>query len=325
MTMLQFASFDTSFWKVPSLIPKIRISQPQSSSVIFQSSTSKFAENSKKSDRQDQPKITPEKKPEYLFCSMAFKAWSGVFFGIRSHSIFDGIYETYPSQGPPEISNDFSPRGNIQAATFKPLAPPQFLTVLISWLLNREKESPKETWTTPKARSNMRKTWVFETCLRRFWDFTIFSDVHKMYNAKTSSGWNRNVDLMMFFVCFLYVFCAPRCSTSSPTSLLFVVSGAVRLATSGPNPPMTLPRVPEVKATGVQPKGSSTFCSVTRLQWFTLITRSYTNRKQTGSDCPLGLFPTDMCKKVMKMNKTPKLVELCGTPGHLKRKKKPVL
>ena len=40
---------------------------------------------------------------------------------------------------------------------------------------------------------------------------------------------------------FLYVFCviAPRCSTSSPTSLLFVVSGAVRLATSGPNPPMT--------------------------------------------------------------------------------------
>ena len=32
---------------------------------------------------------------------------------------------------------------------------------------------------------------------------------------------------------FLYVFCviAPRCSTSSPTSLLFVVSGAVRLAT----------------------------------------------------------------------------------------------
>ena len=32
-------------------------------------------------------------------------------------------------------------------------------------------------------------------------------------------------------------------------------------------------------------------------------------------------FPTDMCKKVMKMHKTPKLVELCGTPGHLKRKK----
>ena len=92
-----------------------------------------------------------------------------------------------------------------------------------------------------------------------------------------------------------------------------------------PTPPMTLPRVPEVKATGVQPKGSSTFCSVTRLQWFTLITRSYTNRKQTGSDCPLGLLPTDMCKKVMKMNKTPKLVELCETPGHLKCKKKPVL
>ena len=88
---------------------------------------------------------------------------------------------------------------------------------------------------------------------------------------------------------------------------------------------MTLPRVPEVKATGVQPKGSSTFCSIARLQWFTLITRSYMNRKQTGSDCPLRLFPTDMCKKVMKMNKTPKLVELCGAPGHLKRKKKPVL
>ena len=129
---------------------------------------------------------------------------------------------------------------------------------------------------------------------------------------------------------FSYVFCmffvpsliAPRCSTSSPTSLLFVVSGAVHLATSGPNPPMTLPRIPEGKATGVQPKGSSTFCSVTRLQWFTLITRSYTNRKLTGSDCPLGLFPTDRCKKVMKMNRIPKLVELCGTPGHLKRKKK---
>ena len=52
--------------------------------------------------------------------------------------------------GPPEISNDFSPRGNIQAATFKPLAPPQFLTVLISWLLNREKESPKEHEQPPK-------------------------------------------------------------------------------------------------------------------------------------------------------------------------------
>ena len=125
----------------------------------------------------------------------------------------------------------------------------------------------------------------------------------------------------MFFVCFF----TPRCSTSSPTSLLFVFSGAVHLATSSPNPPMTLPKVPEVKATGVQPKGSSTFCSVTRLQWFTLITRSYKNRKQTGSDCPLGLFPTYMCKKVMKMKKTPKLVELCGTLGHLKRKKKSVL
>ena len=139
-----------------------------------------------------------------------------------------------------------------------------------------------------------------------------------MYNAKSLLG---EIE-MCFLVCFFDVFCAPRCSTSSPTSLLFVVSGAVHLATSGPNPPMTLPRVPEVKATGVQPKGSSTFCSVTRLQWFTLITRSYTNRKQTGSDCPLGLFPTDMCKKVMKMNKTPELAELCGTPGHLKRQKK---
>ena len=146
-----------------------------------------------------------------------------------------------------------------------------------------------------------------------------------MYNAKSLLGEIKNVffddDFRMFFVCFF----APRCSTSSPTLLLFVVSGAVHLATSGPNPPMTLPRVPEVKATGVQPKGSSTFCSIARLQWFTLITRSYTNRKPTGSDCPLGLFPTDMCKKVMKMNKTPTLVELCGTPGHLKRKKKPVL
>ena len=35
---------------------------------------------------------------------------------------------------------------------------------------------------------------------------------------------------------FFDVFCAPRCSTSSPTSLLFVVSGAVHLATSGPEP-----------------------------------------------------------------------------------------
>ena len=129
-------------------------------------------------------------------------------------------------------------------------------------------------------------------------------------------------------MCFLVCFFVPSLLDAQPalqlrSSLSFQALCA--LPPRVPNPPMTLPRVPEVKATGVQPKGSSTFCSVTRLQWFTLITRSYKNRKQTGSDCPLGLLPTDMCKKVMKMHKTPKLVELCGTPGHLNRKKKPVL
>ena len=124
----------------------------------------------------------------------------------------------------------------------------------------------------------------------------------------------------MFFVCFLYVFSLLDAQPALQLRSSLSFQALCTLPPRVPNPPMTLPRVPEVKATGVQPKGSSTFCSVTRLQWFTLITRSYTNRKQTGSDCPLGLFPTD--KKVMKMNKTPKLVELCGTPGHLKRQKK---
>ena len=133
-----------------------------------------------------------------------------------------------------------------------------------------------------------------------------------MYNAKNLLG-----EIEMWIdVCFSYVFCMPSLLDAQPalqlrSSLSF--QALCTLPPRVPNPPMTLPRVPEVKATGVQPKGSSTFCSVARLQWFTLITRSYTNRKQTGSDCPLRLFPTDRCKKVMKMNKTPKLVELCGT------------
>ena len=238
MTMLQFASFDTSFWKVPSFDPK----DSNIPTSTLQASSSNLPHRSL---LKIPKKIWPtgstgkKKKPEYLFLlENATKPWSWVFFGIRSHSIFDRIYETYPSQGPPEISNDFPPRGNIQAATFKPLAPPQFLTVLISWLLNREKESQKKNVNNPKSEVKYaEKTWVFKTCLRRFWDFTIFSNVYEMYNAKKPSGWNRNVD------CFLYVFCmffvcffAPRCSTSSPTSLLFVVSGAVRLATSGPKP-----------------------------------------------------------------------------------------
>ena len=145
-----------------------------------------------------------------------------------------------------------------------------------------------------------------------------------MYNSKSLLGeiemWIDDV-FCMFFVCFSLLDAQPALQLRSSLSFQALCTLPPRVRT----PPMTLPSVPEVKATGVQPKGSSTFCSVTRLQWFTLITRSYTNRKQTGSDCPLGLFPTDMCKKVMKMNKTPKLVELCGTLGHLKRKKKPVL
>ena len=166
----------------------------------------------------------------------------------------------------------------------------------------------------------MRKTWVFKTCLRRFWDFKIFSDVYKMYNSKSLLGeiemWIDDV-FCMFFVCFSLLDAQPALQLRSSLSFQALCTLPPQVGT------LQWPgRVPEGKATGVQPKGSSTFCSVTRLQWFTLITRSYTNRKQTGSDCPLGLFPTDMCKKVMKMNKPPKL---CGTPGHLKRKKKPVL
>ena len=147
-TMLQFASFDTSLWKVPSLIPKIQISQPQ----LFKRHLPIFHIEVCWKFQEIWPTVTgstennpPKENPEYLFLlENAIKPWSWVFFGIRSHSIFDRIYDTYPSQGPPEISNDLAPRGNIQAATFKPLAPPQFLTVLISWLLNREKESPKK-------------------------------------------------------------------------------------------------------------------------------------------------------------------------------------
>ena len=147
----------------------------------------------------------------------------------------------------------------------------------------------------------------------------IFSDVYKMYNAKNLLG-----EIEM---CFLVCFFVPSLLDAQPALQLRSFLSFQALCTLPPrvpNPPMTLPRVPEVKATGVQPKGSSTFCSVTRLQWFTLITRSYTNRKQTGSDCPLRLFPTDMCKKVMKMNKTPKVVELDSESSQTQKKTCPL-
>ena len=115
--MLQFASFDTLFWKVPSLIPKIRISQPQLLKrhlPIFHIEVCwKFQEIWPTGSTENNP---PQKKTEYLFLlENATKPWSGVFFGIRSHSIFDRIYDTYPSQGPPEISLI-----SHQGATFKP-------------------------------------------------------------------------------------------------------------------------------------------------------------------------------------------------------------
>ena len=103
--------------------------------------------------------------------------------------------------------------------------------------------------------------------------------------------------LMMFFVCFLYVFSLLDAQPALQLRSSLSFQALCTLPPRVPNPPMTLPRVPEVKATGVQPKGSSTFCSVTRLQWFTLITRSYTNRKQTGSDCPTGFFFQQTCVK----------------------------
>ena len=115
---------------------------------------------------------------------------------------------------------------------------------------------------------------------------------------------------------FLYVFCmffdVFRSSMLNQLSNFAPLCRFRRCAPChlGSQPSNDPPEGSEVKATGVQPKGSSTFCSVTRLQWFTLITRSYTNRKQTGSDCPLGSFPTDMCKKVMKMKKNS---QTCGT------------
>ena len=169
----------------------------------------------------------------------------------------------------------------------------------------------------------MRKTWVFKTCLGRFWDFTIFSDVYEMYNAKTSSGWNRKCGFSYVFRMFFVPFCSSMLNQLSNFAPLcrFRRCAPCHLGSQPSNDP---PEGSEVKATGVQPKGSSTFCSVTRLQWFTLITRSYTNRKQTGSDCPLGLFPTDMCKKVMKMNKTPKFVELDSESSQTQKKTRPL-
>ena len=122
----------------------------------------------------------------------------------------------------------------------------------------------------------------------------------------------------MFFVCFF----APRCSTSSPTSLLFVVSGAVHLATSGPKPSNDPPE---------GSRGEGHWCSAERQLHLLLrhqVAVVHTDHKilhEPKSRLDLTVhwvfFPTDRCKKVMKMNKTPKLVELCGTPGHLKRQK----
>ena len=92
-------------------------------------------------------------------------------------------------------------------------------------------------------------------------------------------------------ICGLMCSTAPRCSTSSPTSLLFVVSGAVRFATSefwdsrvsrSPRPwTLTLASLasnhPRISwFVSCQPKGRSNFCSVARSQSFTLITKSST-------------------------------------------------
>ena len=97
-------------------------------------------------------------------------------------------------------------------------------------------------------------------------------------------------------ICGLMCGTAPRCSTSSPTSLPFVVSGAVRFATSEPQnsgtPGMSRRHDHHVHGLTLatlasqhpriswfvlrQPKGRSNFCSVARLQWFTLITNSST-------------------------------------------------
>ena len=101
--------------------------------------------------------------------------------------------------------------------------------------------------------------------------------------------------LLMRVICgFMMCSTAPRCSTSSPTSLLFVVSSAVHFATSEPQNSETpgMSRTPRLRTltlaalashhpriswfVSCQPKGRSNFCSVARLQWFTLITKSST-------------------------------------------------
>ena len=98
----------------------------------------------------------------------------------------------------------------------------------------------KKNMNNPKSRVKYAKNLslrVFKMFKTFFATFSRSSQMSMRCSMQEAFWMTSKCGLMMF----LYVFCviAPRCSTSSPTSLLFVVSGAVRLATSGPNPPMT--------------------------------------------------------------------------------------
>ena len=259
--MLQFASFDTSFWKGPSFTKDSNIPTQ-----IFKS------------------------REVHVTClhTCQRRKWHP-----SSHLPHRSLLcETYPSLDlrPPEISL-ISPH---QGATFKPQhsshgnhdswqsSHHEFSTV------KREIEKNEQ----PQKQGQICKTliptypWGLLRCLKRF--LQRFQDLLRCLwdvPCKKPSGWNRNVDWWWF----LYVFrgIAPRCSTSSPTSLLFVVSGAVRLATwknrtlQWPGSHSWMSRKSTFTSHHIsglphwsQPKGSSNFCSVTRLQWFTLITRS---------------------------------------------------
>ena len=304
---------------------KIRISQPQLFKLrevhvdlhIFQSSTSKFAENSKKSDRQDpRTEHTPKKNLSIIFARSQSKLGPGFSLGFGPIQFLIGFMKPIHHRATWNLF-DFSPRGNIQAATFKPLAPPQFLTVLISWFLNREKESPK------KHEQPQKRGQICEKL--RFWDFTIFSDVYEMYNAKSLLG---EIE-MWIFVCVLYVSCM-----FFRSSMLNQLSNFAPLCRFRRCAPCHLGSQPS----NDPPEGSrgeGHWCSAER-QLHLLLRRQvavvHTDHKilhEPKTDwiwLSTGFFFQQTCvKRSWNWIKLPNYVELCGTPGHLNRKKKPVL
>ena len=159
--MLQFASFD------PSTLEKLQVWSQRfeypnlnSSSVIFQSSTSKFAENSKKkTDRQDRPKITPPKKKNLSIFFFARK---------RNQTLVRGfLLGLGPIRSLMGFVKPIHHRGHLksrmlshQGATFKPQHSSHWLHHN-SWqssyhgFLTAKRKVQKKPWTTPKKRGQI--------------------------------------------------------------------------------------------------------------------------------------------------------------------------